>query len=467
VQLDICIGPVRDSVCFAIANLGKSGAFLGFNWLERLNPIIDWRKWRATFPTEPPPCDEPLEDGDRVLWIDLEARAAWSMARTTVEPQTSLLSLVPQHLHEFSDVFLKEGFDELPPHREWDHAIELIPGAKLRDCKVYPLSPGQQCELNTFIEENLASHRIRPSKSPLASPFFFIQKKDSSLCLVQDYRYLNSITIKNKYPLPLISDLIDKLKNATIFTKFDVRWGYNNVCIRPGDEWKAAFKTNRGLFKPRVMFFGLTNSPATFQAMMNKIFAKEIREGHVVVYLDDILIFSNNIDDHRALVACVLSKLCQHKLYLKLEKCEFEKETVGYLGMVVSGGEVRMEEKKVEAVRNWATPSWKKDLQCFLGFVNFYCKFVKDFSKITRLLHELTGNMPWEWLTHHQLAFDMLKGAISDATLGCSKSKPTAQALLLAVPYPNTKRAFGDQLHSYRSRSHLPNATTKSMTKSY
>ena len=416
-QLDICIGPVRDSVCFAIANLGKSGAFLGFNWLERLNPIIDWRKWRATFPTEPPPCDEPLEDGDRVLWIDLEARAAWSMARTTVEPQTSLLSLVPQHLHEFSDVFLKEGFDELPPHREWDHAIELIPGAKLRDCKVYPLSPGQQCELNTFIEENLASHRIRPSKSPLASPFFFIQKKDSSLCLVQDYRYLNSITIKNKYPLPLISDLIDKLKNATIFTKFDVRWGYNNVCIRPGDEWKAAFKTNRGLFKPRVMFFGLTNSPATFQAMMNKIFAKEIREGHVVVYLDDILIFSNNIDDHRALVACVLSKLCQHKLYLKLEKCEFEKETVGYLGMVVSGGEVRMEEKKVEAVRNWATPSWKKDLQRFLGFVNFYRKFIKDFSKIARPLHELTGNMPWEWLTHHQLAFDTLKGAISDAMI--------------------------------------------------
>jgi len=223
--------------------------------------------------------------------------------------------------------------------------------------------------------------------------------------------------IKNKYPLPLISDLIDKLKNATIFTKFDVRWGYNNVCIHPGDEWKAAFKTNCGLFEPQVMFFGLTNSPATFQAMMNKIFTEEIREGHVVIYLDDILIFSNNIDNHRALVACILSKLCQHKLYLKPEKREFEKETVGYLGMVVSGGEVRMEEKKVEAVRNWATPSWKKDLQRFLGFVNFYRKFIKDFSKIARPLHELTGNMPWEWLTHHQLAFDTLKGAISDAMI--------------------------------------------------
>ena len=138
---------------------------------------------------------------------------------------------MPSHLHEFADIFLKEGFDELPPHREWDHAIELVPGARLRDCKVYPLSPGQQRELDTFIEENLTSQRIRPSKSPLASPFFFIQKKDGSLHPVQDYRYLNSITIKNKYPLPLISDLIDKLKNATIFMNFDVRWGYNNVRI--------------------------------------------------------------------------------------------------------------------------------------------------------------------------------------------------------------------------------------------
>ena len=127
------------------------------------------------------------------------------------------------HLHEFANVFLKEGFDKLPPHREWDHAIELVPGAKLCDCKIYLLSLGQQHKLDTFIEDNLSSQQIRPSKSLLASPFFFIQKKDSSLCPIQDYCYLNSITIKNKYPLPLISDLIDKLKNTTIFTKFNVQ----------------------------------------------------------------------------------------------------------------------------------------------------------------------------------------------------------------------------------------------------
>jgi len=137
---------------------------------------------------------------------------------------------VPSHLYKFADIFLKEDFDELPPHREWDYAIELVPGARLRDCKVYPLSPGQQCELDTFIEENLTSQQIHPSKSPLASLFFFIQK-DGSLHPVQNYRYLNSITIKNKYPLPLISDLINKLKNAMIFAKFDIWWSYNSVCI--------------------------------------------------------------------------------------------------------------------------------------------------------------------------------------------------------------------------------------------
>ena len=240
---------------------------------------------------------------------------------------------------------------------------------------------------------DLAFHR--PSKSPLASPFFFIQKKDSSLCPIQDYQYLNSIMIKNKYPLPLISDLIDKLKNAMIFMKFDIQWGYNNVRIWPEDEWKTAFKTNRGLFKPLVMFFKPTNSPATFQAMMNKIFTEEIWKGHIIIYLDDILIFSDNLDQHCSLIARVLRKLHLHKLYLNPEKCEFEKELVNYLGMIVGGGEVQMEEKKVEAIRNWEAPLKKKDLQWFLGFVNFYHKFIKDFSKITCPLHELTRNVLW------------------------------------------------------------------------
>ena len=145
--------------------------------------------------------------------------------------------------------------------------------------------------MDSFLEENLCTGRIRPSKSPIAAPVFFIKKKDGSLRLVQDYQALNSMTVKNKYPLPLNSELVSQLRGARYFTKLDVHWGFNNVHIKPGDEWKAAFRTNRGLFEPLVMFFGMTNSPATFQTMMNDIFRNLIAEGIVVVYLDDILIF--------------------------------------------------------------------------------------------------------------------------------------------------------------------------------
>ena len=194
---------------------------------------------------------------------------------------------VPDYLKEFTVVFSKTSFNVLPDSREWDHAMELIPRSKASSCKVYPLSPTEQKELDAFLKENLETGQIQPSKSPMSSPVFFIKKKDGSLRLVQDYRALNAITVKNKYPLPLISELINKLQGAKYFTKLDVRWGFNNVCMKEGDEWKATFRTNRGLYEPLVMFFGLTNSPATFQTIMDAIFEDLISEGVVVVYLDD------------------------------------------------------------------------------------------------------------------------------------------------------------------------------------
>src|SRR6266516_1000458 len=157
-----------------------------------------------------------------------------------------------------------------------------------------------------FLEDHLASGRIRPSKSPMASPFFFVKKKDGRLRLVQDYRKLNLITVKNAYTLPLISDLINQLQGAYYFTKLDVQWGYNNVRIKEGDEWKAAFRTNCGLFEPLVMFFGLTNNPTTFQTMMNEIFQDLVMEGIISIYLDDILIFTKTLQEHRRITHLVL-----------------------------------------------------------------------------------------------------------------------------------------------------------------
>ena len=158
----------------------------------------------------------------------------------------------------------------------------------------------------------------------MASPVFFIKKKGGGLRLVQDYRTLNANTVKNRYPLPLISELVNRLKGARYFTKLDVQWGFNNMQMKEGDEWKAAFRTNRGLFEPLVMFFGLTNSPATFQTMMNEIFHDLILEGVVCVYIDDILIYTKTCKEHRQITQIVLECLQMHKLYLKHEKCTFK-----------------------------------------------------------------------------------------------------------------------------------------------
>jgi hypothetical protein len=190
---------------------------------------------------------------------------------------------IDKYLKAFAPVFSKSGFDNLPPRRSWDHAIKLKPTAEIKpiSSKVYALSRPEQIELDKFLEEHLKTGCIRPSKSSIASPFFFVKKKDGSLRPVQDYRRLNKITIRNRYPLPLFSELMDKLKGAKYFTKLDVRWGYENIRIKEGDEWKAVFITNHGLFEPTIMFFGLTNSPATFPNMMNIIFRDLLLTGQV------------------------------------------------------------------------------------------------------------------------------------------------------------------------------------------
>jgi len=300
------------------------------------------------------------------------------------------LLILPSCAKGFESVFAKEDFDILPEHRQWDHAIKLILGLEPKSSKVYPLSLVEQKELDSFLEENLHTGRIRPSKSPMAAPVFFIKKKNGLLWLVQDYRVLNSITVKNKYSLPLISELISQLCGARYFTKLDVCWGFNNVRIKPKDEWKAAFWTNQGLFEPLVMFFGMTNSPATFQTMMNDIFRDLIAEDIMVVYLDDILIFTRTEEEHAKAIRQVLQILQEHKLFLCLEKCEFCKKRTEYLGLVISENEVSMDPVKVTGVQEWPTLENKMDVQAFLGFVNFYQRFIWDFSTKARPLFDLT-----------------------------------------------------------------------------
>jgi len=323
---------------------------------------------------------------------------------------------LPAYVAEFQSVFTKEDFDILPEHCKWDHAIELILRAKPKLLKVYPLSLLEQAELDAFLEENLHTRCIRPSKSPIAAPVFFIKKKDSSLWLVQDYRALNAVTIKNRYPLPFISQLVSQLCRARYFTKLDVCWGFNNVCIKPGNEWKVAFHTNCGLFEPLVMFFGMTNSPATFQTMMNDIFRTLIAKGIIVVYLDDILIFTKMEKKHEQVVQRVLEILVEHKLFLYLEKCEFYRSRIEYLRLVILENKVEMDPVKVTRVYKWPTPENRTDVQAFIDFVNFYHRFIQDFSTIARPLFDLTrSDKAWNWDTKKQKAFECLKMAVTTA----------------------------------------------------
>src|SRR5712675_831467 len=333
--------------------------------------------------------------------------------KSRAEGEHSFEEVVPVEYHCFKEsVFGKKVFDELPMRRTWDHGIELIPGATLKDCKVYPLSRSEQDELDKFLDEHLKSGRIRPSKSPCASPFFFVKKKDGSLRPVQDYRCLNEMTIKNKYPLPLIQELIDKLQGTSIFTKLDIRWGYNNIRMKNGDEWKAAFRTNRGLFEPLVMYFGLCNSPATFQTMMNDLLKEKIDEGFVVVYMDDILIFTKDETTHKQVVTEVLRILEQNKLSLAHKKCAFHMKEIDYLGVVVSENTVKMDETKIKGVGEWPEPTNKREVQQFLGFCNFYRRFIKGFSKIAKPMTELTGKQEWRWGQEQKVAFSKLKNLI-------------------------------------------------------
>lgn len=245
----------------------------------------------------------------------------------------------------------------------------------------------------------------------------------------------------------------------------DVRWGYNNVRIKEGDEWKAAFRTNRGLFEPLVMFFGLTNSPATFQTMINDLFQDLISRGVVVIYLDDILIFTETLEEHRAVTQEVLRILRQNKLYLKPEKCEFEVTQTEYLGMIISEGHVAIDPVKVKGVVDWPTPKCKRDIQAFLGFTNFYRRFIRDYGRIARPLTTLTGKTDWTWGTDQNIAFETLKVMITSApVLVIPNDKDPFQVECDALDFATggvLSQKQGDQWHPVAYLSHTMNATER------
>ncbi len=434
-DLQVRTGTEIKTLRFLITNLGRDEVILGYPWLTAFEPIIHWKDATldkecqpvvissispknaqvTTITTEEEWEEINKEEGDPYTILRKTTTASELAQKAMDKTKKTFEQMVLEEYRRHAHTFNEKESHRFPPPRPWDHMIELLPEApKAFDCKIYPMMRGEEDSLREFIDEQLKKGYIRPSKSPYVSPFFFIKKKDGKLRPVQDYRKLNSLTVKNQYPLPLIPELIDRLRDATLFTKLDIRWGYNNIRIKEGDQEKGAFKTNLGLYEPCVMFFGLTNSPSTFQTMMDTIFRDITATGEVVIYMDDILIATpHNIPHHRRLVHQVLDKLEEHDLFLKPEKCTFEVPEIEYLGLVIGGGKVRMDHVKVQGVDGWKRPTNLKELRGWMGFINFYRRFIKGFSKIARVLNELTKKeIPWEWTNEREEAFQKLKGLI-------------------------------------------------------
>ena len=425
-DLEVQTGTTRSPLRFFLTDLGENKAILGYSWFAATQPKIDWKRgWidssqlpiilrapnakRARF--TPRTINKP-----RPIMKDRYFIGKVTVGNTTTEERPN----IPDQYQRHAKIFSEQESQRLPKHTIWDHAIELLPGApSTLPGRLLPLTQEEIAEAKKFVEEHLRRNTIRPSWSPYAANFFFVKKKDGKLRPVQDYRPLNKWTKKNRNVSPLIPSVVDRLAGCTLFTKFDIRWGYNNIRIKPGDEWKAAFLTPEGLFEPTVMFFGLTNSPATFQMMMNTIFRQPVMLGWFSIFMDDGVIHTRqksgetkeqHIARHRRYVHEIFDTLAENDLYVKPEKCAFEQEEIEYLGVIVGKGQLRMDPKKLHAVLNYPTPRNATDIRAFLGFTGYYRYFVKNYSAIVRPLLALTRkSATFHWGKEEQAAFDEIR----------------------------------------------------------
>jgi len=304
------------------------------------NLEIDWEKEEVKMTRCPPWCGKDNRskearekqekvtrreartvEGEKAISWTADKKEDWGREEEMEIDHRKIETMVPKRFYRWLKVFGKVESERMPVRKVWDHAIDVKEDFKPSKAKVYLLSRNEKEEVQKFVDEHLKKGYIRPSKSQQTSLVFFIGKKDGGKCMVMNYHKLNRQTVKNNYPLPLITELVDNMGSKCVFTKMDLWWGYNNVRVKEGDEWKVAFTTHVGSFKPVVMFFGMTNSPATFQAMMNEILRDMINEGKVAAFVDDVLVGTETEKGHDEVVEEVLRRLEENDLYVKLEKC--------------------------------------------------------------------------------------------------------------------------------------------------
>ena len=327
-------------------------------------------------------------------------------------------TLLPKLYTAFLNVFSRKEADTLPKHGPYDHTIHLKEGTQAPVSTLYSMSRDEALELRWYLDENLSKEFIRASRSDAAAPVLFVKKPEGGLHFCVDYRGLNVITVKNRYPLPLISETLNHLSWARIFTKLNIIAAFNRLCIWEGNEALTAFCTHFSLFEYLIMPFGLCNSSASFQNYINDTL-REYLDDFCTAYLDDILIYSEIEAEHEIHVKHVLQKLHEAGLQADITKCAFHVKKISYLGLIIITEGIKMNSVKVSTIVKWLTLMNVKDVQSFLGFTNFYRRFIYGYSKLASpLTHLIKKNVLFEWTTECQSAFDALKKAfMSDVIL--------------------------------------------------
>ena len=412
---------------FYLLPLEGFDAVLGAQWLATLGPILwDFSKMSMRFHLNgrevewkglTTPTNRMIDEGEMKQEIQKERKGillqlfALTKTTTTVNPQR-LEPCLQKVLTSFSDIFKEPK--GLPPPRSHDHRIPLTQGSQPISVRPYRYPHFQKAEIERLVEEMLGSGVIRSSTSPYSSPVILVKKHDGSWRLCIDYRALNQITIKDKFPIPVIDELLDELHGARYFSKLDLRSGYHQIRMYPEDIPKTAFRTHQGHYEFLVMPFGLTNAPSTFQSLMNEIFKQHLRK-FVLVFFDDILIYSRNGEEHLKHVSEVLSILRKHKLYAKKEKCQFGQDQIQYLGHVISTEGVAVDPEKVCAMVEWPKPKTLKALRGFLGLTGYYRKFIQGYGKIAGPLTSMLKKDSFIWSLEAEKAFEQLKQTMTQA----------------------------------------------------
>ena len=366
VEVDVYYKSYVERMRMGVCNLGKTDVILGMPWLQAHNPEINWETGEVKMTRCPPlyrrnmklEKGQKAKKGKRVVMLEEEKIVKWTVddkedwgrEEKVKTDYKKIKEIVPKRFLKWRKVFGKMELERMPTRKIWDYAIDLKEMFKPRKGRIYSLSKNKREEVQNFVNNQLRKGYIRPSKSPQMLPVFFVGKKDRSKRMVMDYHNLNNQTVKNNYPLLLITDLIDNIGSKQVFTKMDLQWGFNNIRIKEGDEWKGAFTTHVRSFEPTVMFFGMTNSPATFQAMMNEILRDMINKEKIVAFVDNVLVGTETEEEHDEIVEEVLKRLEENNLYIKPEKCVWKVQKIGFLGIVIGPNGIEMEKEKVDGV---------------------------------------------------------------------------------------------------------------------